>query len=89
MGYENVLFGSNSGKLNLRTGTGWRAFLLCLFAPPPPWSIRFSWKISKIIHAGDCFPRQIFQVDLVRVRESLFPETRTTAWKHHRLQTLG
>ena len=48
---------ATAGKLNLRTGTSWRAFLYFF---GPPWSIRFSKENSKIICTGDCSPIKNF-----------------------------
>ena len=43
----------SSEKLNLRTGTGWRAFFQFMFGPPGPYD--FPGKKSRILRTGDCF----------------------------------
>ena len=46
-------------KLNLCTGTGWRACFHIFFTPPGPYD--FPGKISTIIRTGDCFARIMFR----------------------------
>ena len=59
------------GKLNLRTGTGWRPSLLIFCGPPGPYD--FPGKISKIFRTGDFSPFKMFGGGLALVREFDFP----------------
>ena len=63
-----------SWELNLRTGTGWRAFFIHTFGPLGPYN--FPGKSSNTIRTGDFSPMKNFGGNLVLVREFVLPERR-------------